>query len=498
MAPPYVYTSHESFTHDSIASLAFDWERMGNPGIAPRPPFKVYLPRSTGDVVRAVKEARALGQKLTLRSKGHSSNDLVLAEGGSILALQMMDGILGLDAERRQVTVQSGAALAEVDEYLMAQGFGLPVIGDHSHITAGGFASVGGISPASHRYGLFLDTVRELQYVTWEGEVRRCGRTEDVGTFHRILGGTGRFGVITELVVDVVPMDKRGTILHNRPRFARTMEDFITRTTPVIMDPGEARMERGVFMEYPVLGRKLVFGQFSTYLDTAQSRWKSLVNRVSYGFLHGIGMLAGRLPRRLDVLLKYVGTVGVMLSPRYASIKNVEVFTDRILDSSVGDPTRMLIVLGPAEKYGVLFRELFPLFRDYRDRYGCFTFLSLYVKAIRSEYLGQGDGAKPFCELMFYVGTQPEALTQERLDALVARVDAACIQHGALRYMHTKTSQSPAIRQQVDPNERYASRAAEPVSSPQRPVEADGAHASPGVLGRASAPKHPPGETKHS
>ena len=154
--------SHEAFSHDSIEHLSYDWSRVGNPDIAPKPPFKVYLPRNTDDVVRAVMETNQLGQRLRVRSKGHSSNDLVLEEGGAILLTQTMDGIISVDADNLTATVQGGAISAIVDDHLAPMGLGLPIIGDHRDITVGGFLSVGGISPASHRFGMFIDNVLEL------------------------------------------------------------------------------------------------------------------------------------------------------------------------------------------------------------------------------------------------------------------------------------------------------------------------------------------------
>ena len=91
--------SHETFSHDSIDSLGYDWERIGNPKIAPKFPFKVYLPRKTEDVAEAVKECKKLGQELRIRSKGHSSNDLVLNPGGAVMLMQGMDEILDVDQE---------------------------------------------------------------------------------------------------------------------------------------------------------------------------------------------------------------------------------------------------------------------------------------------------------------------------------------------------------------------------------------------------------------
>ena len=91
--------SHETFSHDSIDSLGYDWERIGNPKIEPKFPFKVYLPRKTEDVAEAVKECKKLGQELRIRSKGHSSNDLVLNPGGAVMLMQGMDEILDVDQE---------------------------------------------------------------------------------------------------------------------------------------------------------------------------------------------------------------------------------------------------------------------------------------------------------------------------------------------------------------------------------------------------------------
>ena len=60
----YVPTSHEGISHDSLANLGQDWSLVADPGMEPRPPFKVYLPRTTEDVVTAVRECRDAGEQL--------------------------------------------------------------------------------------------------------------------------------------------------------------------------------------------------------------------------------------------------------------------------------------------------------------------------------------------------------------------------------------------------------------------------------------------------
>lgn len=443
--------SHETFTHDSIDSLGYDWSRVADPSVRPKIPFKVYLPRTTDDIVRAVKETKALGERLAIRSKGHSSNDLVLTDGGSLLLTEKLNRVVEVDEEAMTATVQSGAVSAEVDELLAVSGLGLPIIGDHNHITVGGFASVGGISPASHRFGLFVDTVQSLEYVDWDGDLISCSRTEHPERFHQVLAGLGRHGVIATLTVRVIRVDKYRTVLKNSQRHYLNAGKFVAGSARAIRNPGEALMERGVWVDF---GRFMV-GQFSAYHSTGQSAWARLRDRIAYTALHGLGAVAGRLPRGLDRVMKYVGMSGVLVSPRYATIKNVEFFTDKILDSTVGDPTRMFIVLAPLGRYEELFRESSGLMREFREKHGCFTFISVYVKSIKSPYLAQGRPDDQFCELMFFCGMSRKGMSPEVLEELATRLDDICIAHQGFRYMHTRTSRDPAREAKVDPNRYY-------------------------------------------
>lgn len=452
----YEPSSHETFTHDSLAGLAYDWSRVADPGTAPRWPGKVLLPSGTADVVRAVREARTLGETLVLRGSGHSSNNLVTAEGGTLLLTTRMNRIVEVDEQNLTATLQAGVLLADADTALGERGLGLAIIGDHNHITAAGFASVGGISPASHRFGLFLDTVSELEFVDWDGEVHQCSREQDRDLFLKVLAGTGRHGVITTLTVQIIRVDKFRTVLSN-DRFVTTDFDaFVDRSAQLIREPGDALMERGAWADLPLPGVGSVrIGQFSSYHETGQHPLKSLYNRVAYGYQQYLGYWAGRLPSALDEFVKYLGMGSILLPPGYGTTKNIERFTDQVLDSTVGDPTRMFIVLAPVEHYETLLRELNEVCLRERRASGALTFVSIYVKAIRSRYLSGTDEAKPYCELMLYVGVDPEKMTDGVLQQLVARIDELTVRYQAFRYMHSLTSADPDIRRRVDPNAQY-------------------------------------------
>jgi hypothetical protein len=455
MGIPYKPTSHESFSHDSLDSLGYDWERVGDHDIKPKHPFKIYLPQTRDEVVAAVKETRALGQKLLVRSKGHSSNDLVLADRGNVLCIERLNRIHHVDPDGLTARVDAGVVLAELDQHLKLTGHGLPIIGDHNHITAGGFASVGGISPASHRWGLFVDNVEEVEYVAWDGQVVSCSKKADLPGLRRVLCGLGRYGILVALTLRIIKIDKDRTILRNRKILTFNVEKFISRTKDIISSSDDLFMERGVWINMPFLGGHLKMGQFSSY-KPAWARWYgALRNRLSYGYLHLLGRWAGRLPGFLESIVKYLGLASVIFSPKYASVRNVESFTDKVLDFTEGDPTRMFILLTPIEEYESVFRDIYELFLEYRKKTGCFKVVAIYVKAIISAYLNQGGGGK-FSELMVLSGMTPGVMTPVLLDEIVGKIDAITVRHRGLRYMHTRTVKDEAIRRKIDPNAAYA------------------------------------------
>jgi hypothetical protein len=450
-------SSHEAFNHDSIDHLGYDWSRVGDPHVTPRRPLKVYIPETLEEVVKCVKDANKLGEKIVMRSKGHSSNGLVLTDRGTIMLIERLNKIIEIDEKAMTATVMSGVVSAELDDVLAERGLGLAIIGDHNHITVGGFCSVGGISPASHRFGMFVDTVLRIQYVDWDGNSGWCSATENREMFDKLRAGLGRHGVIVALTVMIIKIEKYSTILKNEQTHYRSIDTFIKGSSKYIYDPGDALYERGVYVDFlKSNGESLAIGQFSAYKPIPKSGYAKVRNSAAYGWLHGIGYMAGKLPDKIDRIMKYVGITGVLWSPDYASIKNIEFFTDKILDATVGDPTRMFIVLAPLARYDELFRESFELMREFRKKYDCMTFVSVYVKSIKSPYLAQGREDQRFCELMYFCGVKPKGMTDKVLEELAARFDDVTIKHGGFRYMHSRTSCDAERWDKVDPNTYYS------------------------------------------
>lgn len=443
-----------SFADSTIASLGHDWQKIGGTTLPPRLPHKVYLPQSVEDVIRAVDEARALGQKLVIRGGAHSSNNLVTAQGGAVLCTGLLDRILRVDVGERFVVVEAGATLARIDEHLRPLGFGLPVVADAASITVGGIASVGGISPASHRFGMFVDCIDAIEIVDWGGNRKTFSRRSDPAGLNRVLGGTGRHGVIVQLTLDMIPGDKWTTITRNERQLMRSLDWFLSVSRQYMMQPEQPLMQRALWLEHPTPLRLLRIGQCTAYQPTQPSAWKTWRERATFAVLHFFGDIAGRLPRPLGRMANMVGSVSFIFSPRYASLKNIETFTEEVFDVSVGDPVRWLAVITPLDAYEVMFRELHAISTRYRDELKCFSTIAIYVVGVRSGWLAMGSDTA-YCDLLLHLVVTPRGLAGHELERLVGEVDEVCMRHGGFRYQHSLTSTAPDIRRRVDANERY-------------------------------------------
>ena len=442
---------HEAFRHDDLDSFGYDWSRAADPGCAPKRPLKLLLPETAeevADLLSAMTEEER--RALRIRGKGHSSNDLVLSEDRNctVLCMEFMNRIR---VSGDTVTLQAGAVLSEADAILAEYGLGFPVIGDHNEISAAGFASVGGVSAASHREGLFVDNVTAVQYVTRRGRVRIRTVTQP-RRVRLLLARCGRGGVITEITCRVVPIDKRRKILRNQRAFYSDFRAFLSAARELMCMPSGVApagfMERGLWMDQPIGRRIFCVGQTSIYREVPPSWRGAFWNAVSHGYLHALGRVAGRLPARLDRLVQLLGVAGLILSPRWSSVRNIETFSDSVIDASVGDPSRMLIAFVPDAKFESVATRLYDLLREYREKTGCFTYIALYVKTIRSRFL-QCTVGSPCWEIVMYLGLRPSVLTDDLLEEIVEVIDGVCVENGARRYMHTRTSKR--FGEQVDP-----------------------------------------------
>lgn len=166
------------------------------------PPIGVVIPRDRADVIAAVRVCRDYGAPVLPRGGGTSLAGQCCNTAVVLDCSKYFNRVLGLDPERRMITVEPGIVLDEVQKAAEPHHliFG-PNPATHSHCALGGMLgnnSCGINSLLSAKHGLGLrtsDNLVELEVLTYDGEVLRVGPTGD-GELERIIADGGRRGEI--------------------------------------------------------------------------------------------------------------------------------------------------------------------------------------------------------------------------------------------------------------------------------------------------------------
>ncbi|MBT3162607.1 FAD-binding oxidoreductase [Streptomyces sp. Vc74B-19] len=168
-------------------------------------PDEIWLVHSAAQVEKAVNQAVANNQRVTVRSGGHCFEGLVDDPQFRLLVdLSEMRGIT-FDPRMNAFAVEAGARLGEVYKALY-EGWGVTVPGGVCpEVGVGGHVSGGGYGPLSRRHGLVVDHLYAVEVVVADrrGRARTIVATRNAGDPNRDLwwahtgGGGGGFGIVT-------------------------------------------------------------------------------------------------------------------------------------------------------------------------------------------------------------------------------------------------------------------------------------------------------------
>jgi len=171
-----------------------DARRLWN-AVHDRRPAVIARPRDPDEVATAIRFGRELGLELAVRSGGHSLTGLVGGDGGLLVDMSAMRGVV-VDPGTRTARVDGGALLGELD--VAAQEYGLVCpIGVVGHTGVAGLTLGGGVGRLQRHFGLTIDNLSAVELVTADGRLVRATETEEPELFWGLRGAGWNFGIAT-------------------------------------------------------------------------------------------------------------------------------------------------------------------------------------------------------------------------------------------------------------------------------------------------------------
>jgi hypothetical protein len=156
------------------------------------------------DILAAVQFARERGLALSIKGGGHNISGLAVCDGGLMLDLSLMRGVL-VDPSARVAHAQPGCLLGDLDRETQVHGLAA-VLGFISNTGAAGLTLGGGFGYLTRRFGWTSDTVLSLDVVTADGRVVRASEKENSDLFWGLRGGGGNLGVVTNFDYKLYPV----------------------------------------------------------------------------------------------------------------------------------------------------------------------------------------------------------------------------------------------------------------------------------------------------
>jgi FAD/FMN-containing dehydrogenase len=201
------------------AHAAYDEARRVHNGLIDKRPALVARCHGTADVADAVKLARDANLEIAVRGGGHNVAGRAAIDGGLMIDLAPMKGIL-VYPPARIAHAQGGVLWKELNRETQLHGLATTggVVGSTG---VAGLTLGGGLGWLMPKYGLALDNLRSAELVMADGSVRRASETDDPDLFWAIRGGGGNFGIATSFEFNlhqVGPMITGGLVAHPFPR----------------------------------------------------------------------------------------------------------------------------------------------------------------------------------------------------------------------------------------------------------------------------------------
>ncbi len=177
----------------------------------------------TLDVARsAIKAAQKERRAVCIAGGRHAMGAQAFATGGVLIDIRKLNRVLGFDAAKGLIEVESGMQWPQLMDYLTStqRGRGKPWGFAQKQTGADRLTMGGCLSANVHGRGLtlppFVSDVESFKLLDARGELVNCSRTENPELFRLAIGGYGLFGLIYSATLRLVPRRKLRRVVEVR------------------------------------------------------------------------------------------------------------------------------------------------------------------------------------------------------------------------------------------------------------------------------------------
>ena len=149
-----------------------------------------------------VKHAHKQDEKIAIAGMQHSQGGQTYYPGAIMLDMKHYNKILDYDPKEKQITVQSGATWADIQEKINPDRLALKVQQSQNIFSIGGSMSVN-VHGRDIRYGPLIDTIESFHLLQADGSIIGVSRTKHPELFSLVIGGYGLFGVILDVTLNL-------------------------------------------------------------------------------------------------------------------------------------------------------------------------------------------------------------------------------------------------------------------------------------------------------
>jgi FAD/FMN-containing dehydrogenase len=169
-------------------------------------PALIAEPASREEVSAVIHFAVAHGLRVAPQRTGHNAGPLGSLERTLLLKTNRLDRVY-VDGPGRCARVGAGTRWEDVVPLASEQGLAA-LHGSTPDVSVAGYTLGGGMGWYARKHGLAANSVKAIEVVTADGEIRTATHDSEPDLFWALRGGGGNFGVVTALEFELYPVEE--------------------------------------------------------------------------------------------------------------------------------------------------------------------------------------------------------------------------------------------------------------------------------------------------